>query len=163
MYSSNTIHLRIAALALLIIIVAPAAHARSAGLASKLPGDDDPAAATPPPAAPAKQVAHSFWDRQNAWLFAGITAARFLDYHSTGHMRSEGNEEVLLTNEIVDNKPLFASIEVAGIGASIGLSYLFHRTGHHRLERWVSYIHIGVATFGSIRNYRLDAPNATGY
>jgi len=72
-------------------------------------------------------------------------------------MRRRGRNEILLTNDIVDNKPAFAAIEAAGALTSVGLSYLFHRTNHHRLERWVSILHIGVATFGSIRNYSLPS------
>jgi hypothetical protein len=80
---------------------------------------------------------------------------RYNDYTSTRHFRSRGFHEALLTDRIVDNKPLFISIEAAGTAASIGLSYVFHRTNHHKLERWVSVVHIGVATVGTIRNYRL--------
>ena len=101
---------------------------------------------------------HRFWDQQNAWLFAGVGAARMLDYASTRHLRNQGNDEWLLTNSIVDNKPLFVGIELAGTAASVGVSYLFHRSGHHRLERWVSIVHIGVGVAGSIWNYTLKPP-----
>jgi len=112
----------------------------------------------PPAAAPPKP--HRFWDKQNAWLFAGVAAARALDYHSTGNMRRRGLNEGLLNNETVDNKPVFATIEAAGAITSVGLSYLFHRTNHHKLERWVSYLHIGIGTFGGVRNYCLKTPHA---
>ena len=72
-----------------------------------------------------------------------------LDYSSTRYLRDEGNNELLLTNSIVDNRPLFVGIELAGTAASIGVSYLFHRTGHHSLERWVSIVHIGVGAGGA--------------
>ncbi len=96
-----------------------------------------------------------FFDKTNLCLFAGVAVARALDYTSTETMRARGDQEVLLTNSIVDNKPLFAGIEVAGFGASVALSYLFYRTHHYRLERWVSIIHIGVGAFGDVRNYTL--------
>ena len=98
---------------------------------------------------------HRFWDRENDWLFAGVAAGRALDYASTLNLRRRGLNEIFLTNSIVDNHPLFAGIEVAATGASIGVSYIFHRTGHHRLERWTSAIHAGVAVGGAIRNYSL--------
>jgi hypothetical protein len=98
---------------------------------------------------------HKFWDKENDLLFAGVGAARMMDYASTRHFRDQGDNEVLLTNAIVDNRPLFVGIELAGTAASIGVSYLFHRTGHHTLERWVSIGHIGVAVGGSIHNYAL--------
>jgi hypothetical protein len=102
---------------------------------------------------------HRFWDRENDWLFAGVGAGRALDYASTLNLRRRGIDEVFLTNSIVDNHPLFAGIEVAATAASVGVSYLFHRTGHHRLERWTSAVHIGVATGGAIRNYALKTPH----
>lgn len=98
---------------------------------------------------------HRFWDRENAWLFAGVGAARMFDYISTRNMRDRGVNEWLLSNSVVDNRPLFVGIELAGTAASIGISYLFHRTGHHRAERWVSILHIGVGVGGAVRNYTL--------
>ncbi len=104
--------------------------------------------ATPP-------TPHRFWDATNLTLFAGVAASRALDYNSTQHFRRNGVNEWLLTNRIVDNKPLFIGIEVGAAAASIGASYWAHRSGHHRLERWISAIHIGVGVGGSIRNYTL--------
>ncbi len=101
------------------------------------------------------QVSHRFWDSTNAALFAGAAGARALDYASTQRFRNKGINERLLTNSVVDNKPLFAVVEAAGVGASIAISYLFHKTGHHKLERWISIVHISVGVGGSIRNYAL--------
>jgi hypothetical protein len=115
-------------------------------------------ATAPPSATSQNQPAHGFWDTENILLFAGVGGARMLDYASTRHLRNQGNNEWLLTNSIVDNRPLFVGIELAGTAASIGVSYLFHRTGHHSLERWTSFVHIDVAVFGSIRNYLLTPP-----
>jgi hypothetical protein len=98
---------------------------------------------------------HRFLDKTNLMLFAGVAAVRALDFTSTQHFRHNGHNEVLLTNRIVDNKPLFAGIEVAGTALSIGIAYWLHRTGHHKLERWVSVVHIGVAASGDIHNYTL--------
>ena len=105
---------------------------------------------------------HKFWDEKNVALFTGAAAVRALDFTSTQHFRERGVNEVLLTNGIVDNKPLFAGIEIAGTAASVGVAYWLHRTGHHRAERWISIVHIGVATFGDIRNYGLSNPQFTG-
>ena len=106
--------------------------------------------------------AHKFWDGENALLFTGVAAARALDFTSTQHFRDRRLNEILLTNAIADNKPLFGGIEAAGTAISIGVSYWLHHTGHHRAERWVSILHIGVATFGDIRNYRLTNPQTVG-
>jgi hypothetical protein len=106
------------------------------------------------------QATHHFWDRTNDLWFAGVGAGRALDYTSTLNLRRRGIDEAFLTNSIVDNHPLFGGIEAAATAASIGVSYLFHRAGHHRLERWTSIIHFGVATGGGARNYALKTPHS---
>ncbi|MDP9146630.1 MAG: hypothetical protein M3N22_03150 [Acidobacteriota bacterium] len=98
---------------------------------------------------------HNFWDKENDWLFAGVAGSRALDYSSTLNMRRRGRQEIFLTNEIVDNHAAFAVIEAAGTGVSMGACYIFHRYGHHKLERWTSIVHIGLATTGAVRNYSL--------
>jgi len=98
---------------------------------------------------------HRFWDKENGWLFAGVGAARTLDYFSTLNLRRRGDQELLVTNDLVDDHAAFAVVEAAGTGVSIGASYLFHRSGHHKLERWTSIVHIGLTTTGAVRNYCL--------
>jgi len=120
---------------------------------------DVPAAPTPKQDRAAvtakKSDEHKFWDGTNAGLFAGTGASRTLDYFSTLNMRRRGRQEILLTNDAVDNHAAFAAIEAAGTGVSIGAAYIFHRTGHHKLERWTSIVHISAATTGAVRNYCL--------
>lgn len=143
----------------------PAAENQDSGVPSKPQPAESTATgdqAKKPPSKPAPSpvpYVHSFWDRENDWLFAGVAAGRALDYASTLNLRRRGINEVFLTNSIVDNHPLFATIEAAATGASIGVSYIFHATGHHRLERWTSIVHFGVATGGAIRNYALKTPH----
>jgi hypothetical protein len=98
---------------------------------------------------------HRFWDKKNDWLFAGVGAARTFDYFSTLNLRRRGDQEILVTNDLVDNHAAFAVVEAAGTGVSIGASYLFHHYGHHKLERWTSIVHFGLATSGAVRNYCL--------
>ncbi len=123
------------------------------------PADQNNTPEAPKASHPVAPVEHSFWDRENDWLFAGVGAGRALDYASTLNLRRRGIDEVFLTNSVVDNHPLFAGIEVAATAASVGVSYIFHRTGHHRLERWTSAIHAGVGVGGAIRNYALKTPH----
>lgn len=103
----------------------------------------------------AAREAHRFWDRENDWLFAGVAASRTFDYFSTLNMRRRGRQEIFLTNEAVDDHAAFGAIEASATGVSIGAAYLFHRYGHHKLERWTSILHIGLATSGAVRNYCL--------
>jgi hypothetical protein len=99
---------------------------------------------------------HHFWDRENGLLFAAVGASRALDYSSTLNFRRRGRSEALLTNDVVDNHAAFAAIEASGVAISIGVSYLFHRYQHHRLERWTSIVHASMATSGAVRNYCLQ-------
>jgi hypothetical protein len=103
---------------------------------------------------------HPFWDRTNLMLFSGVAIFRGLDYASTRNMQARGREEVLLPDDVVNNSAGFASLELAGTAASVGLSYWMHRTGHHKLERWISIVHIGITGVGIARNYALPTNRA---
>ena len=107
------------------------------------------------PNPPAKT--HAFWDRTNAGLFSGIAVMRTLDYTSTINMQKRGREEILLPDDVVFNRAGFAALEAAATATSIGISYLLHATGHHKMERWVSIGHISVTGFGDVRNYSLHS------
>jgi hypothetical protein len=98
---------------------------------------------------------HAFWDRTNILLFSGVAVFRGLDYASTRNFQARGRQEILLPQDVVNNSAAFAGIEAAGTATSVGISYLFHRTGHHKMERWLSIGHISVAGFGATRNYCL--------
>jgi hypothetical protein len=134
-------------------------------LASPLYPQEPPRAPADPVDPPAGQrssskttilpIEHHFWDKENDLLFAAVATARALDYFSTLNMRRRGRQEIFLTNDAVDNHAGFAAIEVGATSVSIGASYLFHRYGHHKLERWASLVHIGLATTGAVRNYSL--------
>jgi len=127
------------------------------GTPAPAPGQTSPDAAAQPPGQ--IKPTHRFWDQTNCWLFAGVLGARYLDFASTLNARRRGLNEELLNNQIVDNHAEFAAIEFAGAATSVGVSYLFHRAGHHRLERWTSIIHIGVTVFGAARNFALKTPH----
>jgi hypothetical protein len=100
---------------------------------------------------------HRFFDRKNALLFSGIAVFRGLDYASTRNMQARGREEILLPDDVVNNSAGFAGLETAATATSVGISYIFHRTGHHKLERWLSIGHISVTGFGVARNYSLKS------
>jgi hypothetical protein len=116
------------------------------------------AAQEPTVAVPAAPLpVHRFWDGKNVLLFSGIAMFRGLDYASTRNFQARGREEILLPDDVVNNSAAFAGLEAAGAATSVGISYIFHRTGHHKLERWVSIGHIGVTGFGVVRNYSLES------
>jgi len=108
-----------------------------------------------PPSAPAPQ--HRFWDRTNILLFSGMALSRELDYTSTRHFLARGDNEVLIPDDVVNNSVGFAGLEAAGAATSVGISYIFHRTGHHKMERWMSIAHISVTGVGVMWNYSLKS------
>ena len=130
----------------------PATGAQAPAQPAQLPDHPQPSTQQ------AKPPVHKFWDQTNCYLFAGVLGARYLDFASTLNARRRGLNEALLNNETVDNHAAFATIEFAGAATSVGVSYLFHRYGHHSLERWTSIIHIGVTVFGAGRNFLLKTP-----
>ena len=122
------------------------------------PPSEPPASSIAPvPDAPSQAQPHAFWDRTNILLFSGVAVFRGLDYASTRNFLARGRDEVLIPDDIVNNSAAFASLEAAATVTSVGLSYLMHRTGHHKIERWVSIGHIGVTGFGVVRNYSLKS------
>jgi hypothetical protein len=140
----------------LVLLAALAAAQQADPAPGVVPEASPPASVTPAAITPLSQ-SHAFWDHKNAWLFSGVAVFRVLDYTSTRNMRDRGRQEILLTNWVVDNKPLFIGIEAAATGLSIGLSYAMHRTGHHKVERLISIAHISGAAFGDARNYALKS------
>ena len=110
-----------------------------------------------PTAAPVPQ--HRFFDRTNVLLFSGVAVSRGLDYASTRHFQARGGNEVLIPDDVVNNSAGFVALEAAGTATSIGIAYIFHRTGHHKMERWMSLGHIGVTMVGVGWNYSLSKAN----
>jgi hypothetical protein len=100
---------------------------------------------------------HRFWDRENVLLFSGVAAFRALDYASTRNFQARGRTEILIPDDVVNNSAGFASLEAAATMTSVGISYIFHRTGHHKIERWVSIVHMSVTAFGDAHNYALKS------
>jgi hypothetical protein len=129
----------------LIPFPAPAQQSTATSSSSSAPIPDTPS--TNPP--------HAFWDRTNILLFSGVAVFRGLDYASTRKFIARGRDEILIPDDIVNNSAAFASLEAAGTLTSVGLSYWMHRAHHHKIERWISIVHIGVTGFGVARNYSL--------
>lgn len=84
---------------------------------------------------------HSFWDRENRFLFAANGAAATADFFVThANLASGGRELNPVTKVFAGSTPMLASnfaLQTAGV---VGVSYLFHKTGHHKLERLTSLL-----------------------
>jgi len=108
-----------------------------------------PLVAAPAPViqSPARvEAEHLFWDKQNVALFTASAALSATDFAVTRANLQGGGREL---NPVVR---LFGR-STAGLAANfvgetvggIGLSYFFHKTGHHKLERMVSLVNIGAS------------------
>jgi len=99
---------------------------------------------------------HRFLDRENSFLFAasaGLSAADFVV--TRDNLRAGGQELNPVVTVFGRSSAGLATnfaCETAGV---IGLSYFFHKTGHHKMERAVSLLNIGgsaaAVTFGLAR------------
>jgi hypothetical protein len=127
------------------------------GAAQQPPGSSDPPAMIEPAAVSTHPRVHNFWDRKNVLLFSGVAALRGLDYASTRNFQARGRTEILIPDDVVNNSAGFASLEAAATATSVGISYIFHRTGHHKMERWLSIGHMSVTGFGVAWNYSLQS------
>jgi CubicO group peptidase (beta-lactamase class C family) len=98
------------------------------------------------PARPATlpEATHRFWDRENTLLFATSAAFNAADFIVTrDNLRSGGKELNPVTRVFSGSTPGLA-VNFAGETAGVvALSYFFHKTGHHNLERFTSMLNIG--------------------
>jgi hypothetical protein len=123
------------------------------------PGAETLPALSPVPAAAAIMIVpaqtqpriaepHRFWDRENSLLFAGVAGMATADFFTThANLANGGRELNPITRVLSGSTPGLATnfaLETAGI---MGVSYLFHKTGHHRLERMTSVVNISSSAF----------------
>ena len=103
------------------------------------------AAAAPLVEAPTSSDApHKFWDKPNRVLFIASAALNTADFAVTRANLQSGGQEL---NPLV--RPFgrsTAGLALNFAGETVGVvsvSYFFHKTGHHKLERAVSFVNIG--------------------
>jgi len=107
-------------------------------LAAIAPVGQPPAATLPEPGN------HPFWDRPNRLLFVATGATATADFFVTHSNLSRGGRELNPVTRVFGRSSAGLAtnftLETAGV---MGVSYLLHRTGHHRLERMTSLVNIG--------------------
>jgi hypothetical protein len=89
---------------------------------------------------------HRFWDRENSILFATSAAFSAADFVVTKDNLHNGGQELNPVTRIFTGSTTALAMNFAGETAGVvGLSYFFHKTGHHKLERAVSLLNIGAS------------------
>jgi hypothetical protein len=89
---------------------------------------------------------HRFWDRENCVLFATSAAFSAADFVVTKDNLRGGGQELNPVTRVFTGSTAGLAVNFAGETAGVvGLSYFFHKTGHHKLERAVSMLNIGAS------------------
>lgn len=142
----------VVAVALLVLAHSTRLEAQDTFLVASLNTTSVEAAPVPPAAVSFVAVPqeaprpHRFWDNENRALFATVAAFSAADFCVTrANLASGGRELNPVTRLLSGSTPGLAvnfSLETAGV---IGVSYIFHKTGHHKLERMTSVLNIGAS------------------
>lgn len=92
---------------------------------------------------PRVEVTHKFWDKQNKFLFIAAGAGAAADFAVTRANLQRGGRELNPLVRPFGRSSAGLALNFAGetVGV-ISLSYFFHKTGHHKLERTVSIVNI---------------------
>jgi hypothetical protein len=99
---------------------------------------------------PSVMPEHRFWDTQNRALFFTAAALNGADFAVTRANLQSGGQELNPIVRIFGRSTPGLALNFAGETAGVlSVSYFFHKTGHHRLERAVSALNIG-ASVGAV-------------
>lgn len=99
---------------------------------------------------------HRFFDKQNLVLWSSVAVAHSMDCGSTWKMLDSGNgREAELPTSLAQSRVQMSLFSIGVVGAQVGGSYLLHRMGWHRAERWTSSVHAGVVGVTAVHNYEL--------
>jgi len=91
---------------------------------------------------------HRFWDRENSVLFVAVAASGAADFCVTrANLANGGRELNPVARMFTGSTPALAANFTLETGGVVGVSYLFHKTGHHKLERLTSVVNIGASGF----------------
>ena len=98
---------------------------------------------------------HKFWDGPNSALFAVHAAMEATDFAITHRNLSKGGQEMNpMAKRLCESGTPGQVVFFAGrtVGA-LGLSYFFHKTGHHKLERAFTALTIADSSYGVIYSF----------
>ena len=86
---------------------------------------------------------HKFRDRENKVLFFTAAGLNGADFAITRSNLQGGGRELNPVVRIFGRSTAGLAVNFAGETAGVmSVSYFFHKTGHHKLELWVSIVNI---------------------
>ena len=105
----------------------------------------EPIELKPLPEAPSHR---RFWDRENTLLFAGTLLTSAGDFVVTRNNLQGGGQELNPIARVFSGSTAGLVANFAGETAGVtGLSYFFHKTGHHRLERLAPMVNMAASGY----------------
>ncbi len=97
---------------------------------------------------PESPTPHRFLDTRNRALFATVAGFCAADFAVTRANLKDGGIELNPVTRVFSGSTAGLAVNFVGETAGvIGLSYLFHRTGHHKLERITPWVNLGGSAF----------------
>ncbi len=145
---------KFAAVTLLFLLAGTyAAMSQEVSMALLQPGPMEPSPAPMAKALPSNPVRvapeqHKFWDAENTVLFSTVAAFSAADFVVTRDNLSHGGRELNpLTRPFAGSTAALAANFAGETAGVIGVSYLFHKTGHHKLERLTPIVNFGMSAF----------------
>jgi len=97
---------------------------------------------------PETPASHKFWDKENTALFAAVAAFSTADFVVTRDNLSHGGRELNPLTRPFSGSTAGLAANFAGETAGVvGVSYFFHKTGHHKLERLTPLLNFGASAF----------------
>jgi hypothetical protein len=157
MQTSNSVSaFKLVAVTLLFLLAATsAAVSQEVSMALLQPALMEPAPAPAPmvkalPSNPVRLAPeeHKFWDKENTALFATVAGFSAADFAVTRDNLSHGGRELNpLTRPFTGSTAALAANFAGETAGVIGISYMFHKTGHHKLERLTPMVNFAASAF----------------
>jgi len=120
----------------------------AAGLAPVAPPATIEAAIPSSPSLPEGPKPHRFLDGKNRLLFSTVAAFSAADFGVTRMNLANGGRELNpIVRPFAGNTATLAMNFVGETACVVAVSYLFHRSGHHRLERLTSLVNVAGSAF----------------
>ena len=93
---------------------------------------------------------HAFWDRANKILFASHATLEVVDFGITHLNLSDGGRELDPMAKALCESGTAGQLAFFGgrMAAVVAISYLLHKTGHHKLERAFPVYASGDSAYG---------------
>jgi len=94
------------------------------------------------------ETTHRFWDKENTVLFAATGALSAADFAITRSNLQSGGQELNPVVRIFGRSTAGLAVNFVGETAGVvAVSYFFHKTGHHKLERALTMVNLGSSAF----------------